>query len=233
MKVLFFLQFGCISLLLEYLKWDLMDKYKDRYQAGVILARYLQEYAHQANTVVLALPRGGVPVAYQIAQALSLPLDVFIVRKLGMPGQEELALGAIASGNTLYFNDALISQLKVTQQSLQQLIEKEQAELVRREQLYRGNRAFPSLKNQRIILVDDGIATGATVRAAIKALREHQPKAIILTVPVAAYSTCEEMAPLVDKIVCPLKPKAFHAVGLWYESFSQTSDNEVIELLFQ
>lgn len=208
-----------------------MDKFIDRQDAGVILAEYLKEYAHQPNVIVLALPRGGVPVAYEIAEALSVPLDVFIVRKLGVPGYEELAMGAVASGGTMILNERLINQLNLDQASIDAVIQSEQKELMRREQLYRGNRPFPDLSGKTIILVDDGIATGSTMQAAVKALRKCKPTSIMIVVPVAAYETCEEMAKLVDKIICPLKPHHFHAVGLWYENFSQTSDSEVIEWL--
>lgn len=208
-----------------------MEKFINRVEAGVVLAKYLKEFANKPNVIILALPRGGVPVAYEIANALSVPLDVFIVRKLGLPGHEELALGAIASGGTIFFNEPLMSQFNLDQSSIQNVVEKEREELQRREHLYRGNKPFPNLKEKIVILVDDGIATGATMTAAIEAIRKHQPTSIIIAVPVAAYSTCKEMAPLVDKIVCPLKPIDFYAVGLWYEQFPQTSDNEVIELL--
>lgn len=208
-----------------------MDKFIDRYEAGVVLAKYLKDYANKPNVIILALPRGGVPVAYKIATALSAPLDVFIVRKLGLPGNEELAIGAIASGGTVFFNEPLISQLNLNHLSVQRVIEQEQKELLRREYLYRGSRPFPNLKEKIVILVDDGIATGASMRAAIEALSKHKPKSIIIAVPVAAYSTYKEMIPLVEKIVCPLKPIDFNAVGLGYKNFPQTSDNEVIELL--
>lgn len=208
-----------------------MDKFSDRYEAGIILAKYLKDYANNPNVIILALPRGGVPVAFEIATALSVPLDIFIVRKLGLPGHEELAMGAIASGGTVFFNEPLLSQLNLDRLLIQNVVEKEREELLRREQLYRGNRPFPNLKEKIVILVDDGIATGSTMMAAIKALHIHKPKSIVIAVPVAAYSTCEEMAPLVERIVCPLKPIDFYAVGLWYEDFPQTSDDEVIELL--
>lgn len=208
-----------------------MDKFIDRFEAGAILAKYLKDFANKPNVIILALPRGGVPVAYEIANALSAPLEVFIVRKLGLPGHEELAMGAIASGGTVFFNEPLMTQLNLDRSSIQHVLEKEREELQRRENLYRGSNSFPNLKGKIVILVDDGIATGATMMAAIEALRIQKPKSIVIAVPVAAYSTCEEMAPLVDKIVCPLKPIDFYAVGLWYENFPQTSDNEVIELL--
>ena len=208
-----------------------MDKFFDRQEAGIILAKYLHDFANNPNVIILALPRGGVPVASEVATALSAPLDVFIVRKLGVPGHEEFALGAIASGGTVFFNEPVMTQLRLSRISVQHVIEKEQEELLRREHLYRGSRPFPNLKEKTVILIDDGIATGATMRAAIEALRKHKPASIVIAVPVAAYSTCEELAPLVEKIICPLRPIEFYAVGLWYENFPQTSDNEVIELL--
>lgn len=208
-----------------------MDKFIDRYDAGAVLARYLRQYANKPNVIILALPRGGVPVAYEIATALSLPLDVFIVRKLGLPGHEELALGAIASGNKIYLNEALMKQYSIDRLSIQHVINKEQEELLRREQAYRGCKVFAALQGKTVLLVDDGIATGATMRAAIAALRQYKPQSIVIAVPVAAYSTCQELAPLVEEIVCPLKPIDFYAVGSWYDTFPQTSDDEVIELL--
>lgn len=210
-----------------------MEKYIDRYEAGIVLAEHLKDYANQEHVIVLALPRGGVPVGYEIATKLSVPLDTFIVRKLGVPGHEELAMGAIASGGTVVFNESLMNQLNIEQKFIDSVLASEQKELVRRELLYRGNRPFPSLLGKTIILVDDGIATGSTMLAAVKALHKHKPASIIIAVPVAARSTCEELKTLVDKIVCPLMPINFYAVGLWYESFPQTSDDEVIELLKQ
>lgn len=208
-----------------------MEKFFDRHEAGVILAEHLKGYANNSNVIVLALPRGGVPVAFEVAAALSVPLDVFIVRKLGLPGHEELAIGAIASGGTVFFNAPLLSQLNLDSSSIRNVVEKESNELIRREKLYRENKPFPNLKDKIVLLVDDGIATGSTMMAAIKALHNHQPKSVVIAVPVAASTTCEEMAPLVQGIVCPLKPLDFYAVGLWYEKFPQTSDDEVIELL--
>lgn len=208
-----------------------MDKFTDRQEAGTILAEYLKDYANQSNVIILALPRGGVPVAYEIATALAIPLDIFIVRKLGVPGHEELAMGAIASGGTVIFNELLISALNLDQSSIDLVLQAEQKELLRRELLYRGDRPFPKLLDKTIILVDDGIATGSTMFAAVKALRKYKPASIIIAVPVAARETCEEMTQLVEKVICPLQPINFYAVGLWYENFIQTSDNEVIELL--
>jgi putative phosphoribosyl transferase len=208
-----------------------MEKYIDRKEAGIVLAKHLKDYVNQLNAIVLALPRGGVPVAFEVAKALSIPLDIFVVRKLGVPGHEELAMGAVASGGTVVFNEQLMSQLNLDKSSIDAVLQSEQKELVRRERLYRGNRPFPELSGKTIILVDDGIATGSTMQAAVMALRKHKPASIIIAVPVAAYATCEEMATLVDKIICPLRPINFYAVGLWYEQFSQTADSEVIELL--
>ena len=208
-----------------------MEKFIDRQDAGIVLSKQLNDYANQSNVIVLALARGGVPVAYEVAVTLSLPLDVFIVRKLGVPGHEELAMGAIASGGTVIFNEPLIHKLNLDQSAIDAVLQSEQKELVRREHLYRGNRSFLALSGKTIILVDDGIATGATMRAAVAALRKHKLASIIIAVPVAARESCEEMGTLVDKIICPLKPISFHAVGLWYENFSQTTDSEVIELL--
>ncbi len=208
-----------------------MEKYADRYEAGKLLAAELSRYAKQSNVIVLALPRGGVPVAYEIAMALSVPLDVFVVRKLGVPWHEELAMGAIASGGAIVFNETILHDLNISKTSLEQEIESEKKELERREIAYRGNYELIDLANKIIILVDDGIATGATMRAAIKALRLKKPVSIIMAVPVAAFDTCAEMATLVDRIVCPLRPYDFSAVGLWYDDFEQTTDAEVFNLL--
>lgn len=208
-------------------------RYLDRNHAGLVLAGLLKHYYKQKNGIVLALPRGGVPVAYEIAKQLCLDLDVFIVRKLGVPGQEELAMGALASGGIVVFNEDIINYLHINKLSIESVIKSEHEELERREHLYRGKKPFPDLSGKSIILVDDGIATGSTMRAAIMALQQKQPADIIVAVPVAAQSTCNEMNKLVDTLVCPLRPVDFHAVGLWYDNFSQTSDEEVIELLEQ
>lgn len=208
-----------------------MNRYVNRHEAGKILSKEMKIYEKNPDTYVLALPRGGVPVAYEIAKTLSLPLDVFIVRKLGVPYHEELAMGAIASGGVTVFNDDILQQLQIPKSEIQKVITAEQKELTRRELSYRGNKPFPTLENKTIILVDDGIATGATMRAAIKSLRQKKPKHLILAVPVAASAIISEMEMLVDKIICPIKPDHFYAVGAWYDDFTQTTDDEVFQLL--
>ncbi|GGI93541.1 phosphoribosyltransferase [Legionella impletisoli] len=208
-----------------------MDKYHDRLNAGKFLAKELSRYKNHPDGIIFALPRGGVPVAYEIATELSLPLDVFLVRKLGVPGHRELAMGAIASGEIAFFNQSIISDLNISQEAIDEVIKAESSELKRREEAYRGDKPFPDLTNKTVILVDDGIATGATVRAAIEALRVHKPSRIVLAVPVAPRSTLYELDAEVDEIVCPLAPVNFYAVGIWYEQFPQTSDDEVRDFL--
>ncbi|OGT45733.1 MAG: phosphoribosyl transferase [Gammaproteobacteria bacterium RIFCSPHIGHO2_12_FULL_41_20] len=210
-----------------------MKKFSDRYEAGKVLADQLKTYTKNPYVIVLALPRGGVPVAFEIATALSVPLDIFVVRKLGVPGHEELAMGAIATGGVTIFNNDIIKKLNISNSEINNIIKLEQQELMRRESVYRGKKPFPELKDKIIILVDDGIATGATMRAAIRALRQQHLRRLILAVPVAAFSTCAEMENLVDEVVCPLRPHDFYAVGAWYDEFSQTTDEEVSQLLNQ
>ncbi|MGM9454615.1 phosphoribosyltransferase [Legionella bozemanae] len=207
--------------------------YDDRYQAGRVLVGLLKNYAKRTDVIVLALPRGGVPVGYEIAQKLSLPLDIFIVRKLGVPGHEELAMGAIASGGITVLNEEIVNLLHISTEAIDTIQKSEQEELLRREQVYRGKKPFPELSGKTIILVDDGIATGYTMRAAIAALKQKKPAKLIVAIPVAARSTCDEIAPLVDEIICPMRPVNFYAVGLWYNDFSQTTDEEVMQLLQQ
>ncbi|HHF7366122.1 TPA: phosphoribosyltransferase [Legionella bozemanae] len=207
--------------------------YDDRYQAGCVLVDLLKNYAKRTDVIVLALPRGGVPVGYEIAQKLSLPLDIFIVRKLGVPGHEELAMGAIASGGITVLNEEIVNLLHISTEAIDTIQKSEQEELLRREQVYRGKKPFPELSGKTIILVDDGIATGYTMRAAIAALKQKKPAKLIVAIPVAARSTCDEIAPLVDEIICPIRPVNFYAVGLWYNDFSQTTDEEVMQLLQQ
>jgi putative phosphoribosyl transferase len=208
-----------------------MEKYADRQEAGKILAGLLTEYADHSNTIVLALPRGGVPVAFEISSRLHLPLDVFIVRKLGAPGQEELAVGAIASGGVQVLNDNLLREMHVSSAKLEKIISREQEELLRREIVYRGDRGPLHVFQKNIILVDDGIATGATMRAAIKALRLMQPLSIVIAVPVAEKFIYDKMAMVADKVICPALPEVFRAVGWHYSHFDQTGDEEVIALL--
>jgi predicted phosphoribosyltransferase len=207
------------------------EKFLNRQEAGRVLASELKQYANRSDVIVLALPRGGVPVAYEIAKSLSVPLDVFIVRKLGVPGHEELAFGAIAMGNIVVFNEEVIQSSHVSKTAIQEVISEEEEELHRREVKYRGNKPFPDLKNKIIILVDDGIATGATMRAAINALRRLQPAFIAIAVPVMAKDTFVAMSALTDKVICPLLPEDFYAVGAHYDDFEQTSDEEVMRLL--
>jgi putative phosphoribosyl transferase len=180
---------------------------------------------------VLGVPRGGVPVAFEVAQALRAPLDVFVVRKLGLPGQEELAMGAIASGGVRALNEELIETLSVPDELIDQVAGREEEELRRRETAYRGDRAPLPVTGRVAILVDDGLATGASMRAAVAALRRHDPARIVVAVPIAPRQTCEELRPEVDELVVARMPNPFHAVGMWYEDFSQTSDEEVRRLL--
>jgi predicted phosphoribosyltransferase len=204
--------------------------FADRREAGRQLAARLRDYAG-SNTIVLALPRGGVPVAYEVARALGAPLDVFIVRKLGVPGHEEFALGAIASGEVVVLNPELANQLGLSRQDIQTIIEAERRELDRRERAYREGAPPLDVRGRTVILVDDGLATGATMLAAIAALRKLGPARIVVAVPVAAPETCEAMAGAADEVVCAVTPQPFHAVGLWYDNFAQTTDDEVRALL--
>ncbi len=181
--------------------------------------------------IVLALPRGGVPVGAEIAEALRAPLDVFVVRKLGVPWQEELAMGAIASGGVRVLDEDMISAARVSRDDVERISAMEQRELERREHHYRGDRAFPKLAGRTVILVDDGLATGSTMRAAVTAIRRADPARIVVAVPVAAPETCDAFRQIADEIVCAETPEPFYAVGLWYEDFTQTSDDEVFELL--
>lgn len=208
-----------------------MEKYRDRQQAGQVLAQHLLSYKERPDVIVLALPRGGVPVAFEIAQALRVPLDIFTVRKLGVPGQQELAMGAVASGGVMVFNEDILRALQITPAEIEQVKAIETQELQRREAKYRQGQAFPVLENKLVILVDDGIATGATIRAAIQALRQFNPAELIIAVPVADKHMVGMLAPLVEEIICPLQPQDLQAVGAWYEDFAQTSDEEVYTLL--
>ena len=206
-------------------------RFRDRIEAGQQLARELAEYANRPDVLVLALPRGGVPVAFEVARALGAPLDVFVVRKLGLPRHEELAMGAIASGGVRLLNRDVIETYGVSRIEVERVTAAERAELERRERHYRGDRPFPDLSGRTVILVDDGLATGATMRAAVEALRLERPARIVVAVPVSAPETCDAFRDIADDIVCASTPEPFYAVGLWYEDFSQTTDEEVHDLL--
>lgn len=205
--------------------------FRDRIDAGKSLARELTAYANRADTLVLGLPRGGVPVAYEVAVALHAPLDIILVRKLGVPGEQELAMGAIASGGVRVLNDDVVRMIGIPDSVIETVTAKERRELERRERLYRGGRATSAIQGKTVILVDDGIATGATVRAAIALVRQQRPAAVVVATPVAPASTCDELQAGVDDLVCVMTPKDFLAIGFWYEEFPQTTDDEIRELL--
>ena len=207
------------------------SRYRDRFDAGAVLARRLSALAARPDLLVLALPRGGVPVAFEVARRLGAQLDVFVVRKLGVPGQEQLAMGAIASGGIRVLNESVIEALGIDEETIEAVAAEEQRELERREHLFRGERPPPQIEGRTVVLVDDGLATGSTMLAALRALREQSPSRVIVAVPVAAPETCELMENEADEVVCASTPEPFHAVGLWYEDFEQTSDEEVRELL--
>jgi putative phosphoribosyl transferase len=207
------------------------QKFSNRIQAGQMLAKHLQAYSNNKDVLVLALPRGGVPVGFEIAKQLNATLDVCIVRKLGVPGHKELAMGAIASENTIVFNQDIIDTLGIDREKITEVVNQELRELRRRNQIYRGDKPAIDVKNKTVILVDDGIATGATMRAALTIIHQQQPAKIIIAVPVAALSTCEQLRLQVDEVICLQRPEIMSAIGLWYEDFSQTTDNEVRALL--
>lgn len=208
-----------------------MAQFKNRRDAGKILAKELSQYAGRSDVIILALPRGGVPVAYEVARALNLPLDVFIVRKLGLPDRKELAIGAIATGGARVLNHDIIRILNIPREVINIVAKQELQELKRREQSYRGDRPAPEVRGRTVILIDDGLATGASMRAAVAGLRAQQPAKIVVAVPAGAIEVCEAFASEVDEIVCALTPEPFYGVGKWYEDFSQTSDEEVRILL--
>ena len=210
-----------------------MMKFKDRTEAGQVLARKLAAYANHEDVVVLALPRGGVPVAFEIATALNVPLDVFLVRKLGVPGQSELAMGAIANGGVRVLNQDIVRSLRLSDAVIDKVAAQEQQELERRERLYRDDRPLPLLHERTVIIVDDGLATGATMRAAIEAIRQQQAARIVVAVPISSPETCRALAAQVEEIICVETPQPFCSVGLWYEDFPQTTDEEVRNLLKQ
>lgn len=205
--------------------------YKDRSEAGHVLAEALKPYGGRPDLLVLALPRGGIPVAYEVARALAAPLDLMLVRKLGVPGHEELAMGAIATGGTRILNAEVIRALAITEADIERATEKEQGEIRRRELLYRGGRPLPEMAAHCLILIDDGLATGATMRAAIAALRQHRPAAIVVAVPVAPPDTVEALRAVADDVVCPATPEPFISISRWYEDFAQLSDEEVRDVL--
>jgi putative phosphoribosyl transferase len=208
-----------------------MIPFRDRTEAGKFLATRLEAYANRRDVLVLALPRGGVPVAFEVARALNAPLDVFLVRKLGVPGKEELAMGAIASGGIRVLNEDVVQGLRLPAEVIRRVAAAEQKELERRERLYRDDRPAPEVRDRTVLLVDDGLATGATMRAAAQALRQMRPAHLAVAVPIAAAETCDDFRDEVDEIVCARTPEPFLAVGYWYEDFSQTTDEEVRDLL--
>jgi putative phosphoribosyl transferase len=205
----------------------------NRTHAGQHLAAKLARYADRPDVIVLALPRGGVPVAFEVARRLHAPLDVLLVRKLGVPGHEELAMGAIATGGVLMLNDAIVSLTGVAPEQINEVIAREQIELQRREHAYRDNQPSPDLRGKTVVLVDDGLATGATMRAAAEGVRRQGAESVVVAVPVASADTCDELRSLADEVTCLVTPEPFQAVGIWYADFSATDDEEVRRLLAQ
>ena len=211
-----------------------MDDYQaflDRRDAGRVLASRLTKYAGRDDVIVLALPRGGVPVAYEVASALGAPMDVFLVRKLGTPGHRELAMGAIASGGVRVLNEEVVHWYGISESAIERISREEQEELERRERAYRDDRPSPDFTNKVVVLIDDGLATGSTMRAAAQAVRARQPARVVIAVPVGAPQTCAELAAVADEVICVRMPEPFSAVGQWYLNFSQTDDDEVRDLL--
>jgi predicted phosphoribosyltransferase len=208
-----------------------MQIFKNRMDAGRKLAGELSEYANRRDVILLALPRGGVPVAYEIAKQLNVPMDIFLVRKLGVPGNKELAMGAIASEDTRVLNQDIIRSFGISDRTISKVAADERGELQRRERLYRGDRKRPEIKGRTVILIDDGLATGATMLAAVKALRSKTPSKIVIAVPVASLDTCRTFEREVDDIICGATPEPFYGVGAWYEDFRQVSDEEVCDML--
>ena len=206
-------------------------RFRDRTDAGRQLAAHLAPFANRRDVVVLALPRGGLPVAAEVSRELNVPLDIFLVRKLGVPGHVELAMGAIASGGVRVLSQELIEELGIPYALVEQVAERERFELERRDRLYRGNRQMRALAGHTVIVIDDGLATGSTMEAAVSALRAHGPARIVVAVPVGAPETCQRLAQVADDVVCVLTPVPFNAVGLWYECFDQVTDDEVIAVV--
>lgn len=205
--------------------------FPDRHAAGIALGEQLQQFAGRNDVIVLALPRGGVPVGYEVARAIRAPLDVFVVRKLGLPGHPELAMGAIASGDVCVFNDDVLSWYPVPREMVEAVTQNERRELERRERAYRDGRPLAPLEGRVVILVDDGLATGSTMRAAVLAVRRLNPARVVVAVPVGARDTCDTLRTIADEVICASTPEPFQAVGLWYADFSQTTDEEVRQLL--
>jgi predicted phosphoribosyltransferase len=207
------------------------QRFRNRTDAGRRLAEKLAAYANRADVLILALPRGGVPVGGEVARTLGAPLDVFLVRKLGVPGYEELAMGAVATGAIRVLNDEIVRGLGISEHEIDATVARELQELARRERLYRGDRPPPDVADRTVILVDDGLATGATMRAAIHALRQQHPARIVVAVPTASPDTCEALKAEANDVICAMTPEPFFAVGHWYEDFTQTTDDEVRLLL--
>jgi predicted phosphoribosyltransferase len=203
----------------------------DRTEAGQVLARGLQQYKNQPDVLILGLPRGGVPVAYEVARELKAPLDVFVVRKLGVPGHEELGMGAIATGGVRILHEGIIREIGISPQTIEAVSAREQAELDRRERLYRGDRPAPTIESRTVVIVDDGLATGSTMKAAIQAVRQQSPRQVIVAVPTAPSETCEQLKESADHVVCALTPEPFFSVGGSYADFTQITDGEVRDLI--
>jgi putative phosphoribosyl transferase len=208
-----------------------MAFFKDRVDAGRKLANELSKYANRSDILILALPRGGVPVAFEVAKELNAKMDVFVVRKLGVPGNEELAMGAIASDNIIVLNKDVVRSFQISKQVIDAVAARELKELERREHIYRGKRPKPSISGSTVILIDDGLATGATMSAAASAVKTKNPTKIVIAVPTGAPDTCKFFEEKVDEVICVATPEPFYSVGAWYEDFSQTTDEEVCELL--
>jgi predicted phosphoribosyltransferase len=222
-----------VKKVMEWVARSRRDGFVDRHEAGAVLAGGLEQYAKRDDVVVLALPRGGVPVGDEVARALGAPLDVFVVRKLGLPGHAELAMGAIASGGVRVLNEDVVGSISVSQAAIEAVTRIEQSELERRERAYRDGRPLVPIEGRAVILVDDGLATGSTMRAAVLAVRRLHPARVVVAVPVGARQTCEDLRAVADEVVCAFTPEPFRAVGLWYADFSQTTDAEVRQLLAQ
>jgi predicted phosphoribosyltransferase len=208
-------------------------RFADRHHAGLVLAEHLDMYAGRTGLVVLALPRGGVPIGYEVACHLHASLDVLVVRKLGAPGHPELAIGAIAGGGITVLDESFIAAHRIPARVLEAIVERERAEVVRRERAYRANRPPVAVKGRFVIVVDDGLATGSTMQAAVLALRRQGPAGIVVAVPVGSRQACDALTEVADRVICPLMPEPFSAVGLWYRDFSETTDEEVRQLLAQ